>query len=114
MKRIISFFAVGALAATLAGCSTHVQTTYREVKRVPVGFENEQAGEIFYAALSRMPYRDESEDTYRVKIPIVFHYTCTVRSGEGEKFNEAVRRCDTNKDGKITETEARIFTAEYK
>jgi len=31
-----------------------------------------------------------------------------VRS-ENAAFNHAVRRCDTNQDGKITEQEARIF-----
>ena len=32
----------------------------------------------------------------------------------GVFFNEAVRRCDTNQDGKVSESEARIFSAAVK
>jgi hypothetical protein len=35
------------------------------------------------------------------------------KSGDNEKFNEAVLRCDTNKDGMITETEAQIFASQF-
>jgi hypothetical protein len=37
----------------------------------------------------------------------------TVKAGENEKFNEAVRRCDTNQDGVITEFEAEIFRSQF-
>jgi hypothetical protein len=97
----------------LAGCIDHSETTYREAERVKVQFENEKAGRIFYEALSKMPFHGRTESHTEVSIPVVFDNTYTVKSGENEKFNEAVRRCDTNKDGMITEAEAEIFASQF-
>ena len=41
------------------------------------------------------------------------HSIKTVR-GPNTAFNEAVARADTNRDGKITETEANIFASQMK
>ena len=100
-----------ALAAVLStGCIHTTNTTTKDEARVPIEFENDTAGRIFYEALSRIPDsngRDESES--EVSLPVVFsHKQKTVR-GPNLGFNSAVRRCDTNQDGRITEVEARIF-----
>jgi len=42
-------------------------------------------------------------------VPVVFKHKRHVVEGESIAFNQAVRRCDTNGDGRITEQEARIF-----
>jgi hypothetical protein len=39
----------------------------------------------------------------------VFSHERKVVRGPNKGFNDAVRRCDTNADQRITETEARIF-----
>ena len=76
----------------------------------PVEFENDTAGRLFYEALSKQQSRrGRSESKTEVSIPVVFDHKRRVVEGESVAFNEAVRRCDTNGDGRITELEARIF-----
>jgi hypothetical protein len=108
----LAMTAFGA-ALFLAGCIDHSETTYRDSERVNVRFETEKAGRVFYEALSKMPYHATTESHTEVSIPVVFDNTYTVKSGENEKFNAAVRRCDTNKDGVITEAEADIFASQF-
>ena len=110
---ILRLSAIGGAALFLAGCIEHTETTYRDVTRVKVQFESEKAGRLFYEALSKMPFDNRAESHTEVSIPVVFDNTYTVKSGENEKFNEAVRRCDSNKDGVITEVEAEIFASQF-
>jgi hypothetical protein len=112
-RSILHFSVVGGALLCLAGCIHHSETTYRDVERVKVQFESEKAGRIFYEALSKMPFHDHAESHTEISIPVVFDNNYTVKSGENEKFNEAVRRCDTNKDGVITEGEAEIFASQF-
>ncbi|MBM3834638.1 MAG: hypothetical protein FJ403_15470 [Verrucomicrobia bacterium] len=80
------------------------------MERVKVEFENDAAGRIFYEALSKShgsPPRTESNTEF--ELPIVFEHKRRVISGPNTTFNEGVEVCDTNKDGRITEPEARIF-----
>ena len=112
-RSILLFSSASAVMLALGGCINHSETTYRNSERVKVQFENEKAGRVFYEALSKMPYEAHSETHTEVSIPLVFENKYTVKSGENEKFNEAVRRCDTNKDGIITEAEADIFASQY-
>ncbi len=113
-RSILRFLVVGCAVLCVAGCIDHSETTYRDVERVKVQFESEKAGRIFYEALSKMPFHGSVESHTEVSIPVVFDNKYTVKSGENEKFNEAVRRCDTNKDGMITETEAEIFASQFR
>ena len=91
------------------GCISHEDTTYHDVARVPVEFENEAAGRIFYEALSKRHPAHPSESHTDVSIPVVFESKHRTIAGPNAGFNDAVARCDTNKDGKITELEAKIF-----
>jgi hypothetical protein len=93
----------------LAGCISHEETSYRDVARVPVEFENETAGRTFYEGLSRMRTPQSVESKTDVSIPVVFEHKTREVSGPNLAFNNAVTRCDTNKDGRITELEAKIF-----
>jgi len=102
-----------AAAFSLTGCIDHSETTYRNAERVKVQFDSEKAGRVFYEALSKMPFHDSVESHTEISIPVVFENKTTVKSGENDKFNEAVRRCDTNKDGVITEAEAEIFASQF-
>lgn len=109
--RILQLTVPGLVAIVAAGCISHEQTVYRDEPRAKIEFENEAAGRIFYEALSRAPSdRGKSESTTRVSIPIVFDHKERVVRGENTAFNTAVRHCDTNGDGRITEQEARIFS----
>ena len=92
----------------LTGCIHTEKTTYRDENRVPIEFENDTAARIFYEALgnTRSP---RSESSTEVSLPIIFEHKERVVQGESVAFNNAVRRCDTNRDGRITEAEARIF-----
>lgn len=103
----------GGIVFCLVGCISHSETIYRDAERVKVQFETEKAGRVFYEALSKMPFEGRGESHTEVSIPIVFDNKSTVKSGENERSNEAVRRCDTNKDGVITESEAEIFASRF-
>ena len=98
------------LAALNTGCISTEQTVYQDQERVKVEFENDTAGRLFYEALSKQQSRrGRTESRTEVSIPVVFEHKRRVVEGESVAFNQAVRRCDTNGDGRITELEARIF-----
>ncbi len=98
------------LCALSSACISHQETVYEDVPRVKVAFENEKAAATFYEALSRpVSRRQHNESKTEVHIPVVFDHKRTVLSGPNAEFNEAVNRCDTNKDGTVSETEAKIF-----
>src|SRR5580765_1860249 len=105
MKTFISrVFLAGACAAAFTGCITHESTVVHDVDRTPVEFENDAAARLFYETLSKMPSRgDRAESTTEVDIPVVFEHKRHVVTGPNTAFNRAVAKCDTNKDGKITE-----------
>lgn len=99
---------LGLLITT--GCITHRSVVYQDVERVRVEFESDAAARLFYETLSRnSPSRKHSESTTTVSLPIIFEHEQKSVAGPNVKFNEAVSICDANKDGKITELEARIF-----
>ena len=111
MKTTFAFLSL-ASAAVLAftGCVSTHKTVYRDQERAKVEFENDAAGRTFYEALSQQqPAHERTESDTQISVPIVFKHKRRVVEGEDSAFNQAVRRCDTNRDGRITEQEARIF-----
>ena len=99
------------LVALNSGCISTEKTEYRDPERLKVDFENDTAGRQFYEALSQLESRHHrSESKTELSIPVVFKHKHRIVEGENVVFNDAVRRCDTNGDGKITELEARIFS----
>jgi hypothetical protein len=111
MKRLFSQkLLLASLCLLAAGCISHERTYTKDPARAKVEFENDVAARTFYEALSRMPGADaRSESTTKFEIPVVFEHKSHVITGANATFNHAVEICDTNKDGKITEQEARIF-----
>ena len=110
MKKTLSLCL--SLAALLAaGCITNETTHYRDAERMKVSFENDTAGRLFYETLNKPGSNtSRTESKTEVSIPIIFEHKERTVDGENVAFNAAVRRCDTNGDGKITEAEARIFS----
>ena len=108
-RSILSLSVIVACAGLSAGCVSQHSTVHKGVERARVQFENEAAGRIFYEKLSKMPESDHKESRTEFSIPIVFDYERKVITDGNEKFNDAVRQCDTNNDGNITEVEAKIF-----
>jgi hypothetical protein len=105
-----SAVAILTITALVSGCISHNETVTRDVERRKVEFQDETAARIFYEALSHVPNAGtRTEETSKFEIPVVFDYKRQVVTGPNAAFNDAVERCDTNKDGKITETEAKIF-----
>ena len=93
------------------GCISTEKTEYRDTERIKVEFENDTAGRQFYEALSKLESRHHrSESKTELSIPVVFDHKHRIVEGDNVVFNDAVRRCDTNGDGRITELEARIFS----
>ncbi len=106
---------LAALAASLTACITSRETVYRETERVKVEFENDASARIFYEAFTKSPEsRQRNEKTTTFNIPVIIHAQRTEKDSENTAFNAAVRRCDTNADGKLTEQEARIYAAQQK
>src|SRR5688572_33406370 len=99
-----------ALAVANTGCISTTKTVYNEPERLKVEFENDTAGKLFYETLSKQPRSNRSESKTDISIPIVFEHKHQVIEGTNVAFNDAVRRCDTNGDGKITELEAKIYS----
>jgi hypothetical protein len=107
--RSIHIFPLALAALLLCGCVSHRSTVYRDVERVPVEFESDAAARLFYETLSKGHSSDKSESTSNVSIPFVFAHKRTVVTGRNTEFNRSVAACDTNRDGRITEQEVRIF-----
>ena len=106
---------LAALAASLTACISTKETVYREFERLKVEFENDAAARVFYEAFTKAPEsRQRNEKTSRFVIPVIIDAQRTEKDSENAAFNAAVRRCDTNGDGKITEQEARIYAAQPK
>lgn len=104
-----AFIGLGAVLLT-SGCIHHTQTVYQDVERTPVEFESDAAARLFYETLSkRSGSTRNSESTTQVSLPIVFSHERKVLPGKNVEFNQAVATCDSNRDGKITELEARVF-----
>ncbi len=94
-----------------SGCIHTSQTEVRDETRTQVEFETETAGRVFYETLSKRPdRRNREESNTKVSLPVVFSNEHRVVTGPNYAFNQAVRECDTNHDGKITESEARIWS----
>jgi hypothetical protein len=111
----INFVILAVCTALACGCISHNETVTRDVARRKVEFENDSAGRIFYETLSQISNSGtKTEKTSEFEIPVVLDYKRHVVSGPNAAFNDAVERCDTNKDGKITETEAKIFAEQIK
>lgn len=102
-------------AALAAGCIHTHETVVNDVSRTPVEFENDAAGRLFYETLSRIPNSGQQQESKtEVSVPIVFEHEKRVVRGPNHAFNAAVAQCDTNRDGRITESEARIFAGQVK
>lgn len=92
------------------GCISHHETVTKDVERRKIDFENDAAARTFYEAVSHLPNNGaKTEKTSKFEIPVVLEYERHVVTGPNATFNQAVDRCDTNRDGRITEVEARIF-----
>jgi hypothetical protein len=99
----------------ICGCISHEATVVKDVERTRVEFENETAGRMFYETLSKQaPKYSKSESTTEMSLPIIYEHKRHVVTGGNTAFNEAVSICDANKDGKITEVEAKIYAEQAK
>lgn len=98
------------MSALACGCIHTKRTEVIDEQRLPVEFETEAAGRVFYEALSKKPARKGGEEQVtRVELPLVFSDERRVVKGASAAFNQAVRECDTNGDRRITEVEARLW-----
>jgi hypothetical protein len=111
--KIKNCIAVSALGLLLSGCITHKSVVYQDVERVKVEFESDAAARLFYETLNKISGDKHTESTTTVSIPIIFENEQKTVPGPNVRFNDAVAACDSNKDGKITELEARIFANQH-
>jgi hypothetical protein len=103
------------LLPLVTGCLSTHKTVVRDETRVTVTFESDTAGRVFYEALSQKSQcNQQQESRTQFSIPVVLDVERTVVTGPNQAFNQAVARTDTNQDGVITESEARIFASTVK
>jgi hypothetical protein len=108
--RTSKWILAAAAGLLLCGCISHKQVVYQDVERARVEFESDAAARLFYETLSKNSgTKNHSESTTSVAIPFVFEHERKVVPGKNVEFNQAVADCDSNKDGIVTEQEARIF-----
>ncbi len=109
MKRLLTLVALLSLVG--AGCIHTKETVVKDDARTPISFENDAAARLFYEALVHdKKAKSHTESTVDVSLPVVFSHERKVVHGPNSAFNKAVAECDTNRDGRITESEARIFS----
>lgn len=113
MKNRLPALICSVLACALTGCISSTSTTYSDVERTKISFGSERAGRLFYETLSKLPQERRDETNNQVSL-ILLHVQRTTITGPNRYFNQAVERCDTDKDGTITEEEAAIFAASVK
>lgn len=113
MKSRVVLVLIPLLGCLLGGCISSRSTTYSDVDRAKVAFASERAGRLFYETLSRLPHEQREESKNEVSL-ILVHLERKTVTGPNRFFNQAVERCDTDKDGTITEEEAAIFAASTK
>ena len=106
---LLSLFTPLILVALATGCIHTSETVVHDDPRTAVEFENDAAARIFYETLSQRHQHPREESSTEISLPLVFEHKVRTVRGPNTDFNEAVSRCDTNHDGKITEAEARIF-----
>jgi len=95
-----------------AGCISHQETLRRDEERLPISFETDAAARTFYEAMERIRAASTpTESKTEFHIPVILSHKITTVNSPHQVFNEAVRRADTDRDGTITEKEARIFSA---
>jgi hypothetical protein len=110
-----AWIAAWIVGATATGCIHATRTEVRDEARLPVEFESEAAGRIFYETLSKRPPQQEGEEQVtRVTLPVVFSDERRVVKGPNQGFNRAVRECDANGDRRITEVEAKVWAGRGK
>jgi hypothetical protein len=92
-----------------AGCVSYQETKSPDAMRTQVAFASDKAARTFYEAFTAVG--DTGRKTERETCTLLFFtYTKTgTVPGPNALFNEAVRFCDTNGDGQITEIEAEVF-----
>ena len=112
MKTALSLSLLVVTFVASNGCISTERTTYRDAEHLKVSFENEAAGRMFYEALSKSGGNAKrSESTTEISLPIIFEHKQHTVDGDNLVFNAAVRRCDSNGDGRITEQEAQLYLA---
>jgi len=109
IPRLLLPFLTFALLAG-AGSVTYRETKFTDVKRTHVLFASDRSARIFYETLSAMGDAGRKTEKHASTwFGLTSYDTCTVQ-GPNALFNEAVRACDTNADGQITEAEAEVYS----
>ena len=103
---------VSLVAISSTGCIT-IYNKKEEIgereERLSVTFESEDSAQLFNTTASRKLKKPSPTDTSFVGIPFVTLYSKTTVLSENARFNDEIRRCDSNRDGIITDAEAKAY-----
>ena len=100
MKNSLTAVICFVFACALSGCISSTSTTYSDVNRTKVAFASERAGRLFYETLSKLPHERREESKNQVSL-ILINFERKTITGPNRFFNQAVERCDTDKDGRL-------------
>ena len=115
IEKMFQLFLLLALATLFCpGCLVvHCKKEYlrrdESVKRVE--FESEEAGRLFHKQRKRNRCRTQAGNESLV-IPFIIVYNKQTELSSNARYNNEIDKCDSNSDGMITLSEARIYSGE--
>jgi hypothetical protein len=107
MSHITIPASIAVLGCITSGCVTH--TTIKDESRQSVHFSSPEAAQTFYDAY--LSGNNLKGDGY-VAVYVALPYEHRTVSTDNVRFNSAVQAADSNRDGMISEEEARAFAAQ--
>ena len=78
-------------------------------ERLTINFESEDAAQLFNTTAARRLKKPAPTDKSYVGIPFVTLYSKTTVLSENARYNDEIRRCDSDRDGIITDAEAKAY-----
>lgn len=115
-SNLLKVLCVPALAVLTAGCISFYHKTEQvrsDEERMKIEFESETAGKLFHDKADAAIRKRNPEGSTQFGVPFVSFYSKTRVVSKNAAYNDELRKCDTNKDGMITDVEARIYSERH-
>lgn len=111
---VFALAAISLLGCITTSCVGVTYTKYKDEPRQRIRFSSTAAAQTFYdayASIDRPQVRDGRFHSIKVYAGLVSPYSQHTKTTENIGFNAAVQRADANRNGTITEKEARAYAA---
>lgn len=109
----LGFFTILSGALLASGCISVQETRYNDPPRLAVEFVSDHSARIFYETLHAAKGAAMRTEKHSTVSLILINVDERTVEGPNRFFNDAVRFCDTNADGEVTDFEADVFAREW-